>query len=44
MYAYHIMIVISYKPYQYRGTHGKDNDYSQKELNLKSLKVPKGNQ
>jgi hypothetical protein len=41
MYAYHIMIIISYIPYQYRGNHGNDNEYSQKELNLKSLKIPK---
>jgi hypothetical protein len=41
MHAYHIMIIISYIPYQYRGNHGNDNEYSQKELNLKSLKIPK---
>ena len=42
MFAYHIMIIISYIPYQYQGNHGNDNEYSQKELNLKSLKVPTG--
>jgi hypothetical protein len=36
------MIIISYIPYQYQGNHGNDNEYSQKELNLKSLKVPTG--
>lgn len=41
MYAYHIMIIISYLPYRYRGNHGNDNEYSQ---NVKSVKVPKGNQ
>ena len=44
MYSYNIMKIIVCTPYQYQGTHGKDNDYSQKEINLKSLKVPKGNQ
>ena len=41
MYAYHIMIIIYYLPYRYRGNHGNDNEYSQK---VKSVKVPKGNQ
>ena len=44
MHSYNIMIIIFCTPYPYQGTHGKDNDYSQKEINLKSLKVPKGNQ